>query len=231
MSKRMKLVSEADFELFKKLKSNKIHNNNVVELETQKKHALDLDDDVIPRDVKAMWYQNVSREIENRAKAEENKPVLVRPIGSEPGVAQQNTTPQTTITSPLLSLPSTPQASTIVQPQSVSSPGITIDQVLAAVFSKCAKQIIAFLIMHSIGWNGSGEVTIRMKRIPQSSYVSVLRALTDPRKNNSAIIGYKDVQTVLKGLELSNSGLSDASIAKLKSKNVFLIIPAILNGV
>ncbi|CAG7815076.1 unnamed protein product, partial [Allacma fusca] len=82
MSKRMKLVSEADFDLFRKLKSSFKRNNSVggEELEAQKVKALDLNDKEIPRDIKTLWYQQLSREIENRAKIEGNKPVLVQPI-------------------------------------------------------------------------------------------------------------------------------------------------------
>ncbi|CAG7722959.1 unnamed protein product [Allacma fusca] len=57
-------------------------------------------------------------------------------------------------------------------PESKRDRGLQLTR--STVVSKRAKQIITFLSTHGVGWNSSGEVTINMKRIPQSSFVNVL---------------------------------------------------------
>ncbi|CAG7722303.1 unnamed protein product [Allacma fusca] len=150
MSKRMKLVLEADFDLLRKLKSSFKRNNSVEgeELEAEKAKALDVNDSEIARDIKALWYQQPSRENDNRGKIEGNKAVLVQQIDSQAG-ALHSVPLQITVTSPVPHpTPSSSVQQSMIQP--TTSPGVTIDKVLSIVVSKRAKQTINFLSTHGV---------------------------------------------------------------------------------
>ena len=197
--KRMKLVSEADYQKLLKLNSSsnstpseirsddseKSHLSNLI---ATKRQVLESD---MPDDIKTIIYQDLIRRIVKKKNLVKGKPVLVKNI----------TTPLATTTTTTTNQKTEKEVAKSTAPPPSTKQEVQYADILNQLHSGGrTKKILDFLLQNNIKWNSELEVTIDNQRVPHSNIVDVVNTL-----NSSGDLGVRGINEIKEHLASSST--------------------------
>lgn len=161
----MKLISESEYNRFMKLSG--LNDQGFLSDQKEPTHKLDKNEilglDSIPDDMKLILYQDMARRMYQKKHVDSKKPLLVETVTSAK---------QTADTSILK---------------------ITLPLILQQVSHEHAKAIAEHMMEKGVSWDAHMEIAIGDQRIPGSSIIELLNALTSKRFTRLDIPGMSDV--------------------------------------
>jgi hypothetical protein len=164
MTKKMKLITESEYNRYLKLS-----NQSAVAGEGEEpkrivdKHEI-LESDSIPDDMKLILYQDLARRMYQKKYLDTKKPLLVETVVSK---------------------------KTSVEDDSIVK--VTLPLILHQVNTDHAKAIAEHMIEKGVTWDSHMEISIGDQRIPGSSIIELLRTLTAKKFTRLDIPGMSDI--------------------------------------
>lgn len=165
MAKKMKLISESEYNRYLKLSGTNDQNGRSdakVPYQKLEKNEI-LESNSIPDDIKLILYQDMARRMYQKKHVESKKPFLVETIASKKEIGDQS----------------------ILK--------ITLPLVLQQVSHDHAKAIAEHMMEKGVSWDAHMEISIGDQRIPGSNVIDLLTALTSKKFTRLDIPGMSDV--------------------------------------
>jgi hypothetical protein len=201
MARKMKLVSEDLYNKFMNLKETDMPLNHQDQLVKNKKNILSSSD--LTDDLKAMFYNEISREIYEKKMKDLKRPILVKNVEEEKSVVNQPTV----------------QPAQTPAKKNMENVGITdYGDILANVNSKRATPILSELLKIGITANQNKNIIIGGQSVKGSNIEEILNCLINSNKSREQVIGLSNVFEKIKKSNISLAVFPDG-IKKLLNKN------------
>ena len=241
MAKRMRVVSEMDFNLLQALKKEG-KKTKADDLEERKLSILDPKSSV-PDDVRTILYNDAARRLQKQTLIDTNTPVYVStakpghmiqnlpvnslPINSAQIPVEVKKTPEKEIRTPVSHIKTRDVTSTDErEPQEYQTPvsHITASDVtstdrrklLQSINNKKAAEILSLLESSGVTWNERNEVLIKDQRVPGSNLKSILSSLANGKDLHESP-GMKEVTSILMQNEIPYRLINRSTQALLRS--------------